>query len=141
LSIQAESVPAARRGVAIAIVESCAMVGITLGPLLEAKVFEWSKSIDATWRLLALATSAVYLLVCMARLTFLRDTDRKRHERTPFRPDWRACRSSRSRSVSSEPASRSGPSVPLYIVDVTAGDEATVGYVRFFGGALASRAR
>jgi len=140
LSIQAESVPAARRGIAIATVESFAMIGVMLGPLLEAKVFEWSKSIDSTWRLMALSTSAVYLLVCMARLLFLRETDRRRHERTPFRPDWRRLSIPLAISVCFVAAmlvTIDGPSVPLYIVDVTLGDEATVGYVNFFGGALA----
>jgi MFS family permease len=141
LSIQAESVPAARRGIAIATVESCAMLGITLGPLLEAKMFEWSgKSLDATWRLLALSTSAVYLLVCIARLLFLRETDRRRHERTPFRPDWRRLAIPLAITVCFIGAmliTIDGPSVPLYIVDETFGDAATVGYVNFFGGGLA----
>jgi len=140
LSIQAESVPAARRGVAIATVESFAMIGVMLGPLIEAKVYEWSKSIDSTWRLMALSTSAVYLIVCMARLLFLRETDRRRHERTPFRPDWRRLSIPLAISVCFVAAmlvTIDGPSVPLYIVDVTLGDEATVGYVNFFGGALA----
>src|SRR6185436_2528177 len=120
LSIQAESVPAARRGVAIATVESFAMVGVMLGPLIEAKVFEWSKSIDSTWRLMALSTSAVYLLVCLARLLFLRETDRRRHERTPFRPDWRRLSIPLAISVCFVAAmliTIDGPSVPLYIVD------------------------
>jgi len=141
LAIQAESVPAARRGVAIATVESFAMIGVTLGPLLEAKVFEWSgSSISATWRLMALSTSAVYLLVCIARLTFLRETDRRRHERTRFKPDWRRLSIPLAITVCFIGAmliTIDGPSVSLYIVDVTHGNEATVGYVNFYGGALA----
>ena len=140
LSIQAESVPAARRGVAIATVETFAMIGVMLGPFLEAKVFEWSKSIDSTWRLMALSTSAIYLLVCVARLLFLRETDRRRHERTPFRPDWQRLSIPLAISVCFVGAmlvTIDGPAVPLYIVDVTQGNEATVGYVNFFGGALA----
>lgn len=141
LSIQAESVPAARRGIAIATVEACAMMGITLGPMLGAKVYEWSRGAIATqWRLLALSTSAVYLLVCIARLVFLRETDRKRHERTPFRPDWRRLSLPLAITVCFIGAmllTIDGPSVSLYIVDVTWGNEATVGYVNFYGGALA----
>ena len=141
LSIQAESVPAARRGVAIATVESFAMIGVALGPLLGAKVYEWSRgSIQSQWRLLALSTSAVYLLVCLARLAFLRETDRRREERTPFRPDWRRLSIPLTITVCFVGAmliTIDGPAVPLYIVDVTRGDEATVGYVNFFGGALA----
>jgi MFS family permease len=141
LSIQAESVPAARRGTAIAIVEACAMLGITVGPLLEAFVFRWSgNSLASTWRLLAISTSAIYLLVCLARLTFLRDTDRGRHERTPFKPDWKRLSIPLAVTVCFVAAmliSIDGPSVSLYIVDVTGGDEATVGYVNFWGGALA----
>jgi len=140
LSIQAESVPAARRGFAIAIVESAAMVGITIGPLIGARVFEWSHSIGATWRLLALITAAVYLCVAIARLVFLRETDRRRSERTPFKPDWRRLAIPLAITVCFVAAmlvTIDGPSVSLYIVDVTRGDEATVGYVNFFGGALA----
>lgn len=140
LSIQAESVPAARRGVAMAIVESFAMVGITVGPLLEALVFRWCGSIGATWRLLALVTSAVYLVVAIARLTFLRETDRRRSERTPFKPDWQRLSIPLALTVCFIGAmllTIDGPAVPLYIVDVTLGDEATVGYVNFFGGAAA----
>jgi MFS family permease len=141
LSIQAESVPAARRGVAIATVESFAMIGVALGPLLGAKVYEWSGGdLAFQWRWLALATSVVYLLVCLARLLFLRETDRRREDRTPFRPDWRrlaipltitAC------FVGAMLLTIDGPAVGLYIVDVTRGTEATVGYVNFYGGALA----
>jgi MFS family permease len=141
LSIQAESVPAARRGVALAIVETCAMAGVTLGPLLGAKVFEWSRrSIETQWRLLTLATAVVYFLVCGARLFGLQETDRRRHERTPFRPDWRRLSIPLTVTVCFVGVmliTIDGPSVPLYIVDVIRGDEATVGYVHFFGGALA----
>ena len=141
LSIQAESVPAARRGIAIATVETFAMIGVMLGPLVGAKVYEWSHgSIDAQWRLMALSTSAVYLLVCIARLTFLRETDRRREDRTPFRPDWRRLFIPLTVSVCFVGAmliTIDGPAVGLYIVDVTLGNEATVGYVNFFGGALA----
>ncbi|HEY3225711.1 MAG TPA: MFS transporter [Planctomycetota bacterium] len=140
LAIQAESVPVARRGIAIATVESCAMVGITLGPLIEAKVFEWSGSLAATWRLLALVTSAVYLLVAVARITFLRETDRRRAERTPFKFDTRRLALPLAITVLFWTASYltiDGPSVALYLKDVTRGNEATVGYVNFLGGAAA----
>lgn len=141
LSIQAESVPAAKRGIAIATVESFAMVGVTVGPLLGAKVYEWSNgSIDTQWRMMALATCVVYLIVCFARLTFLRETDRRRQDRTPFRPDWRRLFIPLTVSVCFVGAmliTIDGPAVGLYIVDVTRGNEATVGYVNFYGGALA----
>ncbi|MBI4563425.1 MAG: MFS transporter [Planctomycetes bacterium] len=140
VAIQAESVPVARRGTAMATVESCAMAGIMLGPLIEALVFEWTGSIRSTFGLMVLLTSAVYMLVAVARFVFLRETDRRRHERTPFRPDWRRLSIPLGITVCFVGAmliTIDGPAVPLYIVDVTAGDEATVGYVYFFGGALA----
>ena len=141
VAIQAESVPVAQRGRAMATVESCAMLGITLGPLLGAEVFKWSgHSITSTWVLLALGTSAVYLLVGIARTIFIRETDRRRAERTPFRPDWRRLSIPLAVSVCFVGAmliTIDGPTVPLYIVDVTRGTEYTVGYVNFYGGACA----